>query len=60
MLSEEPVFRFGDWLLALLLGTVVVLAFLPPWCGLGWTSWFEWMCSGTVGLLIAIRCVWSR
>jgi hypothetical protein len=60
MRNEEPVFRFCDWLLALLIGTAVLLAFLPPWCGLGWTSWYEWMCSGSAGLFIAMRFVWSR
>ncbi|HWE60191.1 MAG TPA: hypothetical protein VHB98_00620 [Chloroflexota bacterium] len=60
MVNEEPIVRPSDMLLALALGTAAVLAMLPPWFGLGWGVWFAWLSCATIGLVIAVRCIWLR
>jgi hypothetical protein len=59
MVQEEPLMRGSDVLLALMLGSSAVLAMVLAMCGLGWSSWALWLCEATVGLVVAMRWLWS-
>ena len=60
MRDAEPIVHPGDVLLSLLLGTTAILAVLPAWCGLGWGGACAWLAYATIGLLVAMRYLWSR
>lgn len=60
MREPDPIVHPCDLLLSLVLGTTAVLAVLPAWCGLGWGGTLVWLCYASIGLVVAMRYLWSR
>jgi hypothetical protein len=60
MVEPDNVVRVPDVLLATALGIEATLALLPPLFGVGWGIWAAYLCCATLGLVLAMRLVWSR